>query len=130
VASDVFSPGSVWASVDPNRPVVLTVRSRQGRDFEATWINNKSRIRQVIRGEVGDSTVAWRNTDVRPIEEPQGKTPAKKAPAKVPAKAPAKAPAKVPAKGQPAVKETHGSIKGNEIHFNVSNGDSFVLRRK
>jgi hypothetical protein len=118
VASDVFAPGSVWANPDPNRPIVVTVKSRQGRDFEANWVNNRANVRNVFRGEVGDDTVYWRSTDVRPLPGGQPKAKAKPAPKKA------------QAKGQPAVTETRGSIKGNEIHFNVSNGDAFVLRRK
>jgi hypothetical protein len=116
VPSDVFAPGSVWASVDPNRPIVLTVKNRQGRDFDANWVNNRANVRNAVRGEVGDDTLYWRSTDVRPLPGAQPK--------------PKPAPKKALAKGAPAVTETRGSIKGNEIHFSVSNGDSFVLRRK
>ena len=118
VPSDVFSPGSVWVNPDPNRPIVVTVKNRQGRDFEANWINNKANVRNLIRGEVGDDTVYWRSTDVRPLPGAQPKAKARPAPKKA------------PAKGPPPVTETHGSIKGNEIHLQLSNGDSFVLRRK
>lgn len=126
--SDVFSAGSVWVNVDPNRPINLKVVERNPRDFRALLtIGKDQRVVREVRGEIGNDTVSWRGADSRTVGGPQAKT---KAQMKAQMKAQAKAARKAQAKEQGV--NIRGTVKGNEIHFTSIGGGGpgdFVLRK-